>query len=103
MSWTDPPTVATGDRWYASDQNTYIRDNENWLKAWVDEGRIPSGTEFPSSPSVGDPFFRTDLNQLYEYTTDWTEIPVSSRRPELRVLKDLPCNRAERELDGFIA
>ena len=80
MAWTSPPTVVTGDSWSAGDQNTYIRDNEDWLKAWLDAGYVPSGTALPSQTDIGL-FYRTDEDRLYAFNgTGWDEIPRGAAR-----------------------
>ena len=44
---------------------------------------VASGTAFPDNPNAGELFYRTDLNDLYVYTTSWesitTPVDISSK------------------------
>lgn len=44
MAYTAPLTVITGQIWAASDQNTYIKANFEYVKAILDSFTVPSGT-----------------------------------------------------------
>ncbi len=60
-------SVATGDEVLVAD----VSDSNNIKKTTVgdivDLARIDSGTSFPGSPSDGDHFYRTDLDELFKY------------------------------------
>ena len=43
MAYTAPLTVITGQIWAASDQNTYIKANFEYVKAHIDSFTVPSG------------------------------------------------------------
>lgn len=42
MAWTNPLTVITGQIWSASDQNTYHKNNLEYIKAYLDA--LPTST-----------------------------------------------------------
>jgi len=85
MAWTNPPTVATGDLWTAAEQNTYLRDNENYLKQQIDEGYHPSNTSFPSSAPFGAIWFVNGKPYACMNTSgcttsgDWEEVPAGAQ------------------------
>ena len=43
MAYTAPLTVITGQIWAASDQNTYIKANFEYVKAHIDSFTVPTG------------------------------------------------------------
>lgn len=61
MAWTDPLSVITGQIWSASDQNTYHKNNLEYIKAYLDA--------LPTSAVVGISDGQTLTNKRIVFRT----------------------------------
>lgn len=58
-----------------TDKTFYINTSSTSTPVWVRSETVSRGTSFPSSPTAGQVFFRTDQNKFYVFNgTSWVDV-----------------------------